>query len=171
MVKELLSNLLEGSRKTGLYADRAARWENMLLLLPEYAVNDEDAMAIVRCTPFKPWQKHALWAICLRFTMIGAVCRMGPVSCADFRVAPFQIDGNIGLAAAINEMMMQCDDERIIVLPALPSEWKQGEIQGLLAPGKLFVISVGTLKQFNCAWLPKSLFQKQYVFVTMRRFC
>lgn len=44
---------------------------------------------------------------------------------------PFQIDGNFGGAAAILEMIVQSSPERILLLPALPDSWPEGELKGV----------------------------------------
>lgn len=47
--------------------------------------------------------------------------------------APFQIDGNFGSAAAVMELLMQSHTGKTYILPALPAQWKTGEISGIKA--------------------------------------
>ena len=48
---------------------------------------------------------------------------------------PFQIDGNFGFAAAIVEMFIQGDENKIELLPALPVAFSTGFVKGIKARG------------------------------------
>lgn len=51
------------------------------------------------------------------------------------RHPPFQIDGNFGGAAGIQECLIQSYADTVNVIPALPSQWSRGEFNNLKARG------------------------------------
>ena len=48
---------------------------------------------------------------------------------------PFQIDGNFGGCAGVAEMLVQSNEERTVLLPALPEAWKSGHVSGICIQG------------------------------------
>ncbi len=48
--------------------------------------------------------------------------------CLEMPMAPFQIDANMGFTAAVQEMLLYSDGQRVELLPALPAAWKAGRI-------------------------------------------
>lgn len=54
--------------------------------------------------------------------------------------APFQIDGNFGACAGMAEMIMQSNADTIRILPALPTAWTAGHMNGMKAV-KNFTVS------------------------------
>jgi len=48
---------------------------------------------------------------------------------------PLQVDGTFGVTAGITEMLIQSQEEMIDLLPALPTEWSEGEMNGVCARG------------------------------------
>ena len=52
---------------------------------------------------------------------------------------PFQIDGNFGVTSGIAQMFVQHENGKILILPALPSSFADGEIRGLRTKGNVTV--------------------------------
>lgn len=53
--------------------------------------------------------------------------------------APFQIDGNFGTCSGMAEMLMQSAHDYIHIMPAVPTQWKKGEVHGMKAVGNFTV--------------------------------
>ena len=69
-------------------------------------------------------------------------------------VAPFQIDANMGIPAAILEMLVASKRGQVTLLPGLPSKWWRGRVSGLRAVGGLEVGMEWNLRKgrLDCAF-------------------
>ncbi|MGI6106821.1 MAG: glycosyl hydrolase family 95 catalytic domain-containing protein [Lachnospiraceae bacterium] len=68
-------------------------------------------------------------------TMDESLLDTHPGSEGDLIKGTFQIDGNFGATAGIARLVVQAQDDRVLLLPALPKQWPEGEVRGLRLPG------------------------------------
>ena len=203
VARELLGNLLDGARSTGLYEESLERWECMLEGLPDYEVNEDGAVRewldhrfsdnyehrhLSHIYPVFPGSEvsgethpnlipafrtavdkrstiglkdQTGWSLahmanirarlgdgasaydCLETLMQTCVGRNLFTYHNDYRGSgvtmdwffgystPFQIDANMGITAAVYEMLLQSSPGRIKLLPAVPAQLASGKVSGL----------------------------------------
>ncbi|HEY4205442.1 MAG TPA: glycoside hydrolase family 95 protein, partial [Puia sp.] len=70
---------------------------------------------------------------------------------------PVQVDGTMGITAAVSEMLVQSQEGMIEFLPALPKEWSEGEFNGACARGAFEL----TMKWANGRMLNAGILSRQ----------
>lgn len=84
----------------------------------------------------------------------------------------FQIDGNLGAAAAIAEMLVQSDEDRVKLLPALPKYWRRGRIRGIVvAGGAVLDVDWQDGRLTACTALSSRELEMTFQYGTERRVC
>ena len=66
---------------------------------------------------------------------------------------PLSIEANLGITAAIGEMLFQAQDDIIDFLPALPKSWDQGQFDGFTTPAGLQVAAGWSQNQLDLAMI------------------
>lgn len=197
IIKELFTNLIEGSRSTSMYLKEIPKWEDMLRRIPAYQVNEEGAVKewthegftdrynhrhLSHIYPIFPGQEFAreeepelfeAFETAVNKRLIGAqtgwsmahmaaiYARLGDGEKAiealdilsrtcllnnfftlhnDWRdmgvsmnksQAPVQLDANVGLTNAIQEMLIYVSPRIVKLMPAVPSRFSTGKVEGL----------------------------------------
>ncbi|WP_340112574.1 glycoside hydrolase family 95 protein [Maribellus mangrovi] len=67
---------------------------------------------------------------------------------------PLQIDGTMGVAAGITEMLVQSHEGAIDLLPALPDEWNEGHFDGVCVRGGF---------ELDMSWKDKSITELEII--------
>ncbi|HUX84838.1 MAG TPA: hypothetical protein VMV20_06365 [Chitinophagaceae bacterium] len=58
---------------------------------------------------------------------------------SDFTYRPFTLEGNFAFAEALQQMLLQSQDDTIRIFPAIPERWKQASFHDLRAQGAFLV--------------------------------
>ncbi|XEC95808.1 glycoside hydrolase N-terminal domain-containing protein [Paenibacillus tarimensis] len=197
VIKELFSNLIEGSRTAGIYQRYIPRWEDILRRIPSYQINEEGAIKewmhpafeerhnhrhLSHIYPVFPGQEFTreerpelfrAFEKAVDQRLIGAqtgwsmahmasiYARLGDGqkalesleiltrSCLmnnlftvhnDWRdmgismnkpQAPVQLDANLGITHAIQEMLIYVSPRIVKLMPAVPARWERGSVNGM----------------------------------------
>ena len=199
ILKELLTNIINGAAVTGMYAEKIPVWKEMLSKIPAYQFNEDKTVRewmhpfyednhehrhqshVYPIFPGTEVTQHSSpdmyrafsrtiekrkvvglkdqsnWSLmymanvfarlgngeaaleCIDdmtrstvisnfFTVSNDWRRMGIAMCEDMRDAPIQLDANMGLCAAINEMAVFSANDEIYLFHAIPRGWKNFKI-------------------------------------------
>ncbi len=86
------------------------------------------------------------------------------------RHPPFQIDGNFGVTAAIAQMLVQSREQEVILLPALPKAWEQGEVKGLRLVGNAGIaLAWKNGRLLQCRVTADQAYEGEIVYGSLRR--
>ena len=149
--KSLEENHRHFSHMYGLYPGKVLYEKKTPALLDSYKkVLEERGDA---STGFSRAWKMALWSRLGDGNRANKIYKgyLKEQSCASLFALCFnapQVDGTFGVTAAVTEMLMQSHTGFIMLLPALPDEWRDGEFKGVCARGAF---------ELNFAWKDKKV--------------